>query len=697
MPMNNLLSILEKNRTLSTDYNFSEKLASELHTYYINNNNVMEKRIIDIIGKSKIDSNIVLMPMQLYILNEIDKYNNIVISAPTSFGKSFIVIEYIKRNLRIYSKIFYIVHTKSLKEEIVEKMKKIFSSLEYEILEEIDEIEKTERYICILVSDGQNIYEYTDKIDLFIVDEAYNLDKEHSGNRYFCIINSYRLLLEKAEKTILIGPFISELQGEEANNYELIKSDYSPVISELYEGDRLPYSSPSEAFLQKMRDNENTISYFSSKQKIYNYMYELKELNLPDRYNDDFIKWMENSFPDFWLLPKIMKKGIGLYHSAFPKYINKYNMKKFNTGVFKGLITTSAILEGVNTSSKNLIIFETNIGGNNQKLTPFQFFNLCGRVGRLGKEIVGNVYNFGDIYSDRYKEKSLPLFIGIKNISDVDEKVDENIDDEETQKQIIRIKIMLKNIGIDYDTWYVANKFFFNGNKNLFMILKEYFLYRKKLKNNLKDKKLLNSDRKLGKNKILNHVYSNYIYKIKEFYYRPSSKFYVNTTLEVLLTSKNKGIDFNMKKICNDYRIKTKLSELSIPQKNQYIVEIMNVAYNYIPNNYYKISYILNEFIKNDNYFSDNFKKEFESNYFNRILVYLNGDISKYSKVNKILNAHGYLPTLIEKIIDYLENQNIDIENMSRKEIINIVLSVIKNIKLEEYERINLIDIGILK
>lgn len=692
--MSNILSLLEKNKKLSTDYNFSERLAAELHTFYINNDNVIEKRIISIIGGSKIDSNITLMPMQLYVLNKIDKNNNIVISAPTSFGKSFIVLEYIKRNKQKYSKIFYIVHTKSLKDEISDKMKKIFSPQEYEILEEIDEIEETQRFICVLVSDGQNIYEYNHEIDLFIVDEAYNLDKEHSGTRYFCIINSYRLLLEKAKKTILIGPFISELQGEEANKYELIKSDYSPVVSELYEGDKLQYKSPSEAFLQKIKDGENTISYFSSKQKIYNYMYEIEKLDLPDRHNDDFIKWMENSFPDFWLLPQIMKKGIGLYHSAFPKYINKYNMKKFNSGVFKGLITTSAILEGVNTSSKNLIIFETNIGGNDQKLTPFQFFNLCGRVGRLGKEIVGNVYNFGELYGDRYKEKSLPLFIGIKNINDIDEKVDENIDDDETQKQIVRIKIMLEKVGIDYDKWYAANKFFFNGSRNLFIILKEYFLYRKKLKDGLMNKELLNADGKLGKNKILNHVYSNFIYYIKDFYYRPSSRFYVNNALEVLLTSENKGIDFSMKKICIDYRIKKNLDELDIPQKNQYIVEIMNVGYNYIPNNYYKISYILNEFIKNDNYFTENIKRDFEAKYFNRILFYLNGDVSKYSRVNKILNSLGFLPTLIDKIIDYLENNNTNVENKSRKEIVNIVTGVIKNIKLEEYESINLIDIG---
>lgn len=179
-----ILEDISKNDNLRKDYIFSQKLAATLHTYYIKNENNIENNIIKIIGMSKLDKNIVLMPMQLLFLKEISKDGNYVISAPTSFGKTFLILEYIKRNMERFKKIVYIVHTKSLKDELYDKISHYFCE-EYNVIDNFEQINALDNYICILISDSQNIYETNEQIDLLIVDEAYNLSKTHSKERYF--------------------------------------------------------------------------------------------------------------------------------------------------------------------------------------------------------------------------------------------------------------------------------------------------------------------------------------------------------------------------------------------------------------------------------------------------------------------------------------------------------------------------------
>jgi len=692
-----VLEKLAENKNLNKDPYFSQELASSLHTYYIEDENNIEKHLMKIIGKSKLDDKIVMMPMQLLLLNEINKSGNYVLSAPTSFGKTFLILEYIKRNQNILKKIIYIVHTKSLKDEIYDKISLYFSD-DYNIIDSFDQIDKLDNYICILISDSQNIYETNEELDLLIVDEAYNLSKAHSKERYFCIINTYRVLLSNSKKSILLGPYINELIGDDSLKYKLIKTDYSPVTNRIFEGDEVNSLNPNMLFIEKIKNKENTIAYFNSKYKIYEYMQEIESSDIPSVYEDAFIIMMEEKFPDFWLLPKIMRKGISIYHSSFPKYINKYNMSHFNDGIFRGLITTSAILEGVNTSSKNLVLFETTIGSDtDNKLTPFQFFNLCGRVGRLGKEIVGYIYNFGDTYKEKYSQKSLPLFIGNDNIETVEDKIDENILDNESLMYISNIKNLLFKLNIDYDEWHIKNQFYYSGIKNLNNILLAYYSYRELLKKDIKNRKLLTENGNINKNKIIDHIYSNFIDKIPNQKYMPSSKFYAPSVIKVLLRSDYGGINFNIKSVCHDYNITKQLEELTIPKKNQYLVELMNVGYNYIPHTLYNLIYIFNEFIMSDSFFEENEKKKINESLFARILLYVSDKDDPLSIFIKKLIEIGFLPSIIEKIKAYIKENNIEILPDTRNEITNFIKKIIlQNITLDDFEMINLHTINII-
>lgn len=694
---NETLLQLDKNPSLSHDLSFATILASEMNNYYIDESiNIIENEIIKIIGKSWLDDKKTLMPYQLMALKDFDKSNKIVFSAPTSFGKSFLVLEYIKRNIKNYKKIVYIVHTKSLKDEIYSKLKSHFNDF-YKVTDEYSDVQNVEKYILILISDGQNAYEYDLSLDLLVVDEAYNLSKRHSKDRHFCIMKTYHKLLQDAKKVILLGPYIDEIQGECHQEFHLIKTDYSPVTQKIFEGIDLLDITPHEKFLEEIKKNNKTIAYFGSKSKIYEYMQLLTEDYKEEKYTDSFIEWMEDFFPDFWLLPKLMKRGIGLYHSAFPKYLNLYNMDKFNNGNFSALITTSAILEGINTTSKSLIIFDSTAGISDEginKLTAFQFFNLCGRVGRLGKEIVGYVYNFGETYKEKYNERSLPLYIG----NDVLEDEFDKFDNSESCDNSIKIDIqrLLDNIGIDFNNWYEENSFYSSGSKNMLDLLKAYMEYRKILKNDLLTGTLnkVNSN-DLNKNKVIIHFYDNFILKVPKFKYTPRSRFYVQSIIPVFLRSTFNGIDFKMKDLFTDSEIRRNVQDLTIAEKNKYILELMNVGYNYLPHAFYNIVYLFNEFVINDSFWSEKEKKTITKYIFDRVLLYVNGDTGKYSKLKRILSNMGVIPPIIEKLLKKVKADKINVENVTKDEVINYLIEFKDDLYYEEYELINLENIGI--
>lgn len=57
---------------------------------------------------------------------------------------------------------------------------------------------------------------------------------------------------------------------------------------------------------------------------------------------------------------------------------------------FDSIVSTSSIIEGVNTSAQNVIIWRSKLGGGNLK--DFSYKNIIGRGGRMFKYFVGNIY-----------------------------------------------------------------------------------------------------------------------------------------------------------------------------------------------------------------------------------------------------------------------------------------------------------------
>lgn len=85
-------------------------------------------------------------------------------------------------------------------------------------------------------------------------------------------------------------------------------------------------------------------------------------------------------------------------------------MDYFNNGVtLKYLFCTSTIIEGVNTSAKNVILYNDWRGKTNNKIDYFDYKNIKGRSGRMFKHYTGVLYNFYPSIKEKDMSVDIPF------------------------------------------------------------------------------------------------------------------------------------------------------------------------------------------------------------------------------------------------------------------------------------------------
>ena len=150
-----------------------------------------ESVIYNALAVSEIDDRVSLHPEQINILSKIEKNDALIISAPTSFGKTFCIFEYIARFRP--DNIVLIVPTLALVEEYYKKIIKKYrdSFTKYKIYTNINE-EKTydfaRKNIFILTHDRvvqESVIAKLEKIDFLVIDEVYKLETDKTDDRVY--------------------------------------------------------------------------------------------------------------------------------------------------------------------------------------------------------------------------------------------------------------------------------------------------------------------------------------------------------------------------------------------------------------------------------------------------------------------------------------------------------------------------------
>ncbi|MDB5056396.1 MAG: superfamily helicase [Bacilli bacterium] len=465
----------------------SEEIADKLFTLGLtmySRNYCLNSLFYNSFAQSYLDENISLHPEQMNVIEKIENYSGLIFSAPTSFGKTFIIFEYLAR-VRPHN-VVLVVPTLALVDEYIKKIIKRYEKTfkEYNIFLSIDaeKVYNFDKYnIFILTHDRaieKSSYLTIKKIDLLVIDEVYKLQRDEKNDRVLVLNLAYYYLVKIAEKHVLLAPFIGGIENIEflEKNPIFYKTNFSPVVNEvltyeiLHESDR---KNKVKEIINYMKNDEKTLVYFPTVTKIYEFVkdieYSFTSSDIEYEEVDEFLDWIKDEIHEEWYLVKAMEKGYLVHNGQLPIGIRLFQLDLYEKSErYNKLLCTSTLLEGVNTTAKNIIITKPargSTGGNLEIFDAFDFYNLVGRSGRLFKHFLGKAFYIKGPLDPNFLREDAVKKIQFE-ITDNSPDIDIHSDNLESHP---RYNNFLKHLGITHEEYKsnVGFRFRFNTVETL--------------------------------------------------------------------------------------------------------------------------------------------------------------------------------------------------------------------------------------
>ena len=349
------------------------------------------------------DKVVTLHREQSAVLKALLNGEDLAISAPTSFGKSFIIDTFIK--IKQPDTVVIIVPTLALTDETRRRLYKKFSRI-YRVITTTG-VELGEKNLFIFPQERALQYvAEIEHIDLLIVDEFYKAGKIQgqtisSDERTPQLIEAISQLGKKASQKYFLAPNISDLKDNPlTTGMRFEKVDFNTVYTQLIR-EYKKFSASKDIKEQKHKSLERILLSTEHKSIIYVNSYSSirsvteKMLGFLSNRNeallDEFSLWLKEHYGVNYKLSDLVKKGIGIHSGQLHRSLAQIQIKLFEQeNGLKNLVSTSSLIEGVNTSARNVIIWSKKRANSN--FDYFTYKNIIGRSGRMFKHFVGNVF-----------------------------------------------------------------------------------------------------------------------------------------------------------------------------------------------------------------------------------------------------------------------------------------------------------------
>ena len=340
---------------------------------------------------------VVFHRVQTEVYRKLMAGENVILSAPTSFGKTVILDALIASGQ--YNNIVIIVPTIALIDELRRRLARF---TEFKLITHPGQT-YGDRNLFVLTQERSLAIEDMPAPDFFFVDEFYKLD-DHNGRE--TLVNDRSELLNRAmyrlQKTgaqfYLAAPMIqslSELLPTElrasliVTNFSTVAADTIPVTAETEEEER----QEIRRILSQV--DGPTLIFCRSPNRVRMVTKWLQEDAPAGGYGEGMqntAKWLEDNISSRWSLPRNLRLGIGVHHGRLPRWLGPLIIKAFDAEDIGVLVCTNSLIEGVNTRAKNIIILDKTIG--NAGYNYFTFANIRGRGGRMLKHFIGRIFMF---------------------------------------------------------------------------------------------------------------------------------------------------------------------------------------------------------------------------------------------------------------------------------------------------------------
>lgn len=373
------------------------------------------------IYQTPFSDDIVFHSMQFQVFELLRSGRNVVLSAPTSMGKSAIVDSII--GLGLVRRAVLVVPTIALADETRRRLQDRFGAF-YQIIHHSSQEASGDRVIYVLTQERVNERQDIVDVDFFVIDEFYKLafqqrasgKIDYENERVIELNIALSKLLKASKQFYMTGPFINSVIGLASLGFEytFISSDFNTVALDVESLDLLPNDEvgKKEAVLAIARRcrGQATIIYCKSSAIAGGVARSLAENGFGIKFDSPHLDWVAQEYDRDWDYCVALRYGIGLHFGGLPRALQQYTIDLFNRGEINYLICTSTIIEGVNTIAKNVVIHDNRDG--NYSIDKFTHGNIKGRAGRMGVHFVGKVYCLESIPQDSFnQEVDIPLGI----------------------------------------------------------------------------------------------------------------------------------------------------------------------------------------------------------------------------------------------------------------------------------------------
>lgn len=388
------------------------------------------------------DKLLVLTDFQRDLWKAMNNHKVVIVNAPTSAGKSFVLQNYVLNAIicGTANHIIYIVPSRALIEQVIIGLKELIEDYrvvgaQIHVTEVPQDYSDTkERIVYVLTQERvQLLLETKISIDQVVVDEAQNISDGARGIILQSVVETI-IKWNGFARFIFAMPFVKNPEVflsvfNLGTDYAIIPSAESPVKQNLYnivvdfratqkvrieqikeEGNRnylcdveldaeLTDEQRYLAILSvKFGRHQNNIVFGSEPQKcekIAGLIIQLLEKK-DDKELLEFSEFLKEHVHNDYLLAETILYGVAYHYGVLPSFIRREIERLASVGKINYVICTSTLLQGVNLPAQNIFIMKPSKGRveNNKPgvMDASEFWNLVGRAGRLTKDYEGNVF-----------------------------------------------------------------------------------------------------------------------------------------------------------------------------------------------------------------------------------------------------------------------------------------------------------------
>ena len=416
---------------------------------------ILQRNIIRELNSVSVGAHTVaLTDYQKQIWNSLEEGDDLAISAPTSAGKSFLVIEHLSRRAIEDDEFMcvYVAPTRALLSEVINKLKKRLEDNHEIRISEIPTLMDSKKQIFVLTQERfQILLAGTNaSFDLIVVDEAQNLS---DGSRGIilqeCIEQAFHR--QKTPHIVLLAPgaegfkeatesfaipdvreasttvspvlqnriIVSKVLGEPTLNFKLIGNGLAHPIGSI----DFKYSANSATSLLaavaiKLGQSGSSLIYAKTPSEaatlaaVISQASQVKKKH-QSKSNLDLVEFIEDHIhPDYQLI-EMVKNGVAFHYGQMPALLREAIEIAFKKGTIDFLVCTTTLFQGINLPARNVFINTPKRGrGGKTSLEPALLWNFAGRAGRMCDDIVGNVFLVDyDNWDERPLDEKAPFKI----------------------------------------------------------------------------------------------------------------------------------------------------------------------------------------------------------------------------------------------------------------------------------------------